>query len=248
MSGKSDKNIRAGANSIFFEIQEEQWLHNPYGHELREQSSIRMGNIEALKMCWKETYPGKVGRLASDSLRSMKNLAVCIISISARSAIEGGVSPEMAFSMADAYIRNMEDKLFEENEVFQSIHDAQLEFAKVVKELGGKSLYNPVIRRAKDYISRHMHDKISVSKMAHEIGVNPDYLSSLFSRSENKTITEYILNERLYLCENMLKYSDYSIQEISAYFAFSSQSHFTKLFKRSRGITPSEYRRRYKRE
>jgi AraC-like DNA-binding protein len=248
MKYKARKNINNKAHSIVFDLQETQWQHNPYGHEQREQNSIRTGNIEALKLCWKEEFSGKVGKLASDSLRSTKNVAVTVIGLSARSAIQGGVSPELAFSMADAFVKNMEDNLFDEGLVFDSIHEAELEFTKLVHKLGSKSSYNPIIRQAKDYISMHIHNKISIAAMAQEIGVNPNYLSTLFSKSENKTITDYITDEKLHLCENMLKYSDYTIQEISAYFAFSSQSYFTKLFKRVYGLTPGEYRQLYMRE
>jgi AraC-like DNA-binding protein len=150
--------------------------------------------------------------------------------------------------MADAFVKNMEDNLFDEGLVFDSIHEAELEFTKLVNRLGSKSSYNPVIRQAKDYISTHIHDKISIAGMANEIGINPNYLSTIFSRSENKTITEYITDEKLHLCENMLKYSDCTIQEIGAYFAFSSQSYFTKLFKRVYGLTPGAYRQLYMRE
>lgn len=43
----------------------------------------------------------------------------------------------------------------------------------------------------------------------------------------------------------MLKFSDYSIQRISAYFGFSSQSHFTDKFKSVIGLTPGQYRKHY---
>ncbi len=239
---KNSDSVSANANNIVFDIQEEQTLHNPYSQELREQNSIQTGNVDALKICWEEEYSGSVGRLAKDDLRNIKNIAIGVITLSSRSAIRGGVSAELSFSMADGFIRNIEDNIHDGYEVLEAIHAAQLEYAKLVQKLGSDSKYNPIIRTAKDYISRHIHSKITVSEMAKEIGVNPDYLSSLFSKTENKTLTQYILEERLYMCENMLKYSNYSIQEISAYYSFSSQSHFTRLFKRSRGMTPSEYR------
>ncbi len=245
---KRKNDTRRKAIATVFDMQEKEESHNPYSQELREQNSIQTGNTEALRGCWEEKYDGKIGRLASDDLRNVKNIAIGVITLSSRSAIKGGVSPELAFSMADCFVRNIEDNTSDERKVVEAIHEAQLEFAKLVRSLGGSGNYNPLVRRAKDYISRHIHNKISVSEMSKELGVNADYLSALFSKSENKTITRYILDERLYMCENMLKYSDYSIQEISAYFSFSSQSHFTRLFKRSRGITPRVYRSLYARE
>lgn len=244
----NENNIKNRANIVVFDIQECEEIHNPYSLELREQHSIENGDVNALKVCWKETYEGNVGRLANDDLRNIKNIAIGVITLSSRSAIRGGVSAELAFSMADGFIKNIEENIQIPEKVLQALHDAQLEFTEFVYKLGGKAEYNPIIQKAKNYISSHMHGKISVSEMAEKIGVNPNYLSALFSRIEHKTITQYVLEEKLLMCENMLKYSDYTIQEISSYFSFSSQSHFTEQFKKSRGMTPSKYRKIYGRE
>ncbi len=43
----------------------------------------------------------------------------------------------------------------------------------------------------------------------------------------------------------MLKYSDYTYAEISSFLNFSSQSHFIRVFKKQKGITPRQYREKY---
>lgn len=47
------------------------------------------------------------------------------------------------------------------------------------------------------------------------------------------------------LSQNLLIYSDYTVEEIGYYFGFSSQSHFGKVFKKWSDMTPVQYRRRY---
>lgn len=235
----------ADVSFFLFNQQESEKTHNPYSQELREQESIRSGNIDGLKLCWEETYSGEIGKLANDPLRQAKNLAIGVITLSSRSAVEGGVSPELAFSMADGFIQKIEEHISSPNKVIDALHNAQLAFAEKVNSINRSENYNPIVYKAKNYIFRNLHNKISVCQMSQEIGVNPNYLSNLFHRTEHKTLTKYILDEKLLMCENMLKYSKYSIQEISAYFAFCSQSHFTKLFKSKNGITPKEYRKIY---
>ncbi len=56
---------------------------------------------------------------------------------------------------------------------------------------------------------------------------------------------DYILLRKLEAARNMLKYSEYSYAEISAILAFSSQSHFSRIFKKETGYTPKEYRDRF---
>lgn len=60
---------------------DEQTWHNPYDQEMREQESIRRGDIEALKLCWEEKYEGSIGVLAPDPLRSLKNIAIGVITL-----------------------------------------------------------------------------------------------------------------------------------------------------------------------
>ncbi len=220
--------------------------HNPYDQELREQDSIRRGDIEALKKCWEEKYEGRIGILAPDPLRNIKNIAVGVITLSSRSAIQGGLNPETVFSLVDAVIFNMEKTLKTGPEVLDTIHSTQLTLASMVKESQTSDTFNPLIFKTKDYIFRNIHGKITVSEIAKWLKINPDYLSDLFRRTEKMTMTEYILKQKIELCCNMLKFSDYSIQSISAYFGFCSQSHFSKQFKKITFMTPGEYRKKYK--
>ena len=75
--------------------------------------------------------------------------------------------------------------------------------------------------------------------------MNPDYLSHLFSTSENITMIEYIRQEKVRRGENLLKYSDYRVQDIAFYLGFSSQSHFARIFQKTTGMNPNEYRKNF---
>ena len=59
-------------------------------------------------------------------------------------------------------------------------------------------------------------------------------------------IKNNIINEKIKNSEYLLKYTEYSLQEISSVCAFSSQSRFCDYFQRKNGITPSKYRKKYK--
>jgi AraC-like DNA-binding protein len=83
-----------------------------------------------------------------------------------------------------------------------------------------------------------------VRELADELHVSMEYLSTIFKKTEQITITEYILREKVKLAKNLLIYSEYSAENIALYLGFSSQSHFGKVFKKYTGITPSIYRRR----
>ena len=232
-----------------FSAQENVEHHNPYEQELRELDSIEKGDTEALARSISETYSGEIGILAKDPLRSSKNVAVGNITLASRAAIRGGIGVEQSFSLADSFIRQVEEiDNIPEVEVFK--REAQFAYARLVKKenWGVKSSKsdNPLILHVKDYVFSHLHDVIHVSDMAKELGVNPDYLSHLFSESEKITITDYIRWEKVRRGKNLLKYSEYKIQDIAFYLGFCSQSHFSKVFQKYTGMSPKEYRNQRK--
>lgn len=96
-------------SNLVFQNREFKKAHNPYDQELREFSSIEHGNLEQLKRSLEEDYPGEIGILASNPLRQTKNRAIVVITLASRSAIRGGLSAEIAFSLSDSYIQKIEE-------------------------------------------------------------------------------------------------------------------------------------------
>lgn len=231
------------------ERNEDLFLHNPYDEELRELKSIENADRKALAESISETYEGKIGILADDPLRSGKNVAIGNITLASRAAIRGGVSPEKSFSLTDSLIRKLE-KIDNIPEVEAFKREAQYAFIGLVeqeKKAGEDKARseNPVIRQVKNYIYSHLNSPIEVSEIAEALDFNPDYLSHLFSVHEKMTITDYIRKEKIRRGENLLRYSEYKIREISYYLGFCSQSHFSRVFKAVNGMTPNQYRKKY---
>ena len=230
-----------------FAHQEQAGIHNPYEQECREQDAIRHGDVAALNRSISETYEGKIEQLAKDPLRHHKNVAIGNITLASRTAVEAGVNVEKSFTMADSLIQQIEEiDNVTEVEAFKRM--SQRMYAEAVAEElqaddGGYK--NPLIAEVKDYIFQHFHDSIQITDIAKHLKVNPDYLSHLFKEQEHITIKRYILKEKIRRSRNLLQYSDYSIQEISFYLGFSSQSHFCKVFQEMTGETPGHYKKQF---
>lgn len=240
--------IRKRISEDMFYRQENFGKHNPGEQELRELESIENGDQEALRKSISETYEGSIGILAKDPLRHYKNVAIGNITLASRAAIRGGVSLENSYSMADSMIQQVEEiNTIPEVETFK--RECQYLYAEAVKNEKERGVSeadkNPLIGKVKDYIFSHLHDRIKVTDIAEKLQVNPNYLTSVFSKSENISIKKYILQEKIRRSQNLLKYSNYHIQDIGFYLGFSSQSHFTRKFQEITGMTPNEYRKKY---
>ena len=239
------ESVNKDVSGIIFERQEYDTPHNPYDQELRELDSITQGNTEMLKASIEESYRGQEGQMAEDEIRQEKNIAIVVIALASRAAIKGGMLPEKAFSMVDAYVLAIE-RLKDPIKIRSMMRKAEFDFTEQVAANSRALEQNEIIQHAKNYIFQHLHGEIVISELGRQIGVNPSYLSTLFRKSEGITLQLFIRNEKIKLAENMLRYSDYNIRDISNYLFFCSQSHFGKAFKEQTGMSPAKYRRMYR--
>ena len=104
------------------------------------------------------------------------------------------------------------------------------------------NIYSKNIVRVIDYIYDNLHQPLTVKIIADNIGISETYLSKLFKKETGTSVSAYIRSRRIEAAQNMLKFSDYSYEEISNHLCFSSQSHFTSIFKKETGCTPKVYR------
>ncbi|MGL5258830.1 MAG: helix-turn-helix transcriptional regulator [Lachnospiraceae bacterium] len=234
-----------------FSNRESSQKHNPYDQEVREFNSIRTGDVKQLERSWGEDYLGNIGTLSKTPLRHFKNLAIVLVTLASRAAMEGGVHPETAYSLSDSFILKIEDATSGE-EARQLGRQAEYQYAVLVRDtLNQNSKRTDIsdtdsrIIQCKDFIFAHLHDKITISSIATHLYMNSNYLADLFKKKEGITIGAFILNEKINLAKNLLIYSKYSYIEIASYLGFSSQSHLGKQFKQQTGYTLKEYRNIY---
>lgn len=100
-----------------------------------------------------------------------------------------------------------------------------------------------VIRKIKDYIKEHLSESISLSSLSAIVNYNETYISRLFKQSTGVKLSEYIYQERIAKAKYLLSTSSDSMQAIAAAIGFDSPQYFSLVFKKSVGITPSEYQR-----
>ena len=99
-------------------------------------------------------------------------------------------------------------------------------------------------------LKEHIQDLIdtnfslSLKEISKELDMNPTYLSREFSKYfDNLSFGEYIRKLRIDKAKHMIESSSYTLAEISFLTGFSDQSHFTRIFKKYSGMSPSEYKK-----
>lgn len=98
------------------------------------------------------------------------------------------------------------------------------------------------VDRAIAYIRKNIHQNISRTDIADNIYMNPDYLSRLFKKEKNISLTDYIVQEKLNMAAAMLKSTSLPVSVIASNIGYTNFSYFTQVFRKSYGMSPSEYR------
>jgi YesN/AraC family two-component response regulator len=243
MSQEKMEQMEKEASSLLFHYHEHARVHNPYDREVREMKGIRDGDVDSLIQSIDEVFQGEYAVLSTNTLQAAKNLGIVGLAISARAAIVGGIPSEEAFSLNDSLILGV-DKATSIGEIENIVRYGKIRYAKMVNALSEKKQENVIVEQCKNLIFQRLHSKIVVGELAEELHVSMVYLSALFRKTEQITISEYILREKIKLARNLLIYSEYTIEKIGLYLGFSSQSHFGKVFKKYTGMTPNRFRQK----
>ena len=221
--------------------------HNAVLIERRMIERVKAGDLEGIKKMYQSEADvdlSTIGNVSKDFLKSYEYYMVTEIILVSRAAAEAGVSVEAAYELSDIFLQELSTaRTFKEYMKISML--SNLMFTKLVSDTTNNKKY-PFIDACKDYIARNLRKPFKIQDISQQIGVNNSYLSKIFSKTEGMTISQYIAKERCSHAANLLKYSDYDISEIAEYFCFSSQSHFGVQFKKIYGMTPKEYRIRYK--
>ena len=221
--------------------------HPTFQDDMLQYEYIRMGDPRAAEEGRKNFDPEIQGRLSADGERNLRYLFVASATLACRSAIRGGLNQQTAYNASDLFIRRMDECAG--TEAIRALHEEMFRwYAAGVAESRKERVMSLPVCRVIDYIYEHLNGDLSLGTLAAHVSLNPSYLSELFAKETGMGVAEYIRRQRVNTAKNMLRYSDYTLSEIAAVLAFSSQSHFTRVFREQTGCTPAEYRRRIARD
>ncbi len=231
-------------NSVVFEARENMNKRLPYERELHLLTMIKTGDLEGIQLWIEEDREDHSGTMSKNPFRQAMYGFIAGITLYTRAAIDGGVFPEFALHMSDAFIQRA-DACTTVEEIRQLSHDALYDFTEWVVHMKKNSHYKSPIIACNEYIYAHLHERITVEDLAEHCHLDAHYLSVLYKKETGISLTEFINMEKIYEAETLLRFTNYSYLDISTYLDYSSQSYFTSVFKSYTGLTPKKYRDKY---
>ncbi|WP_419871776.1 helix-turn-helix domain-containing protein [Candidatus Pristimantibacillus sp. PTI5] len=102
-----------------------------------------------------------------------------------------------------------------------------------------------VVEKVQRYMEDHLGEEFSREQAAEAVYLNPAYLSRLFRRETGYSLTDYLVRIRIAKARIELEKTNHRVSDVAINVGYGNFSHFSKLFKKTTGLTPQEYRKKF---
>ena len=126
-----------------------------------------------------------------------------------------------------------------------SEHDLRQLLAKmfhIAEEQSGGKARTPFASALEVWLASHYSENISLDDAAGSMGMSAAYFSRKVKAETGRTFLEHLTDLRVAKAEQRLRTTNMSVNDISKSVGYPDPGYFVKVFKRSTGMTPSEYR------
>lgn len=218
--------------------------HFTYMAEQELLYNVREGNMDSSRALSRASSLSTGVQIQTENPLSQAAITVIIFtSLCTREAIKGGLSPDTAYSVGDAYIQNMV-KAKTISALSSLSHAMYIDFISRVRKARQDSRYSKTVQECCDYILTHMEDELSATILAGQLGYTPYYLSRRFRKETGMSLSDYIDSVRIEKAKALLLGTNDTISSIASLLHYCSSTYFSGIFRKRTGMLPNEYRKR----
>jgi len=96
--------------------------------------------------------------------------------------------------------------------------------------------------KAKDYITEHFHQSITLEEVAEHVGLSPFHFSKLFKEKHGVNFIDYVTHLRIEQAKQEMLNTNKSLKEICFSIGYKDPNYFSRVFKKKTGVAPTAYR------
>lgn len=180
-----------------------------------------------------------------DSIKDYRQNIMVLLTLVSRAAVEGGLPQKISFSLCTEYRKKVE-QCTNAGDLLTLNHDMLMDYVERVHKIKQTPGSSAAIRQCCEYINAHTDKQLNLNTLAQMTGYTETHLSRKFKREMGCTIVQYIQNAKVEKAKYLLVNTHESVDSISNQLNFNTRSYFTQVFRQCTGITPSEYREKYR--
>jgi two-component system, response regulator YesN len=103
---------------------------------------------------------------------------------------------------------------------------------------------SPLVHDALIFIQKHFGDDVSLFEAARHLGITEGHLAGIFKQQTGKTFVQALTEHRMTVAGTLLRDPRQRISEVARHCGYNDAAYFAKVFRRTVGLSPREYRNR----
>ena len=216
-------------------------LERHYESERELMHAVSQGRLLELSALNSAVYTQGTEQRLPDTMRNRMNYLIILNTLLRKAAEQGGVHPlhidrlSSQFAVKIEQLTSMEESIDLQRRM---IH----KYCLLVRNHSLKA-YSTLMGRAITLIEYDLTADLSLGALARRLNVNSSYLSGLFRREMQCTLTDFVCRKRMEHAVFLLNSTGMQVQAIAAECGIQDANYFIKLFRRHIGMTPQAYRR-----
>ncbi|HUW40430.1 MAG TPA: helix-turn-helix domain-containing protein [Rectinemataceae bacterium] len=163
-----------------------------------------------------------------------------LIVLLSRAALEGGADIEQIFGLNFTYLSQVQ-KMRSIEDIAHWLSKIMVRFTELVFDLRDVK-HADTLQKALRYINAHYTEEITLDDVAGAVFLSPTYFSKLFNAEMKCRFTAYLNRVRIDKSRILLKNTDIPLVDIAGMVGYEDQSYFTKVFKKTVGVSPGRFR------
>lgn len=215
-------------------------MEKRYAYENEMLQAVAKGQTHKAKLLLPVFSTFSFERRLSDPLRDLKNYCIIMNTLLRKTAESTGVHPVFLDRISSSFALRIEQL-----EAIPAVHGLMMtmfeDYCRLVRNHSLRD-HSPPVQKAITAIEADLSADLSLSALASMQNISKSYLSSLFKKETDMTITEYVNHKRIQYASVLLSTTQLQIQTIAQHCGMLDVHYFSRLFKKIKGETPVEYR------
>lgn len=211
----------------------------PIAYEKQIQSMVAAGDKAGSQELINQLL-GHVYFCSNGSFETVKARIIELVVMLSRATIDAGADMHQIFWLNAKYLNEIE-KLNDIEKINRLLSQIIHRFISCAFDFNNIK-HVDVIHKTTSYIKEHICEKISLEQVADYVHLSKSYLSRIFKEEMSCNLITYINKVRVDKSKAYLLNENLSLTDVAMLTGFDDQSYFTKVFKKSVGISPGRFR------
>ncbi|MEX0322607.1 MAG: helix-turn-helix domain-containing protein [Puniceicoccaceae bacterium] len=170
----------------------------------------------------------------------LKSCILELVVMMSRAAVEAGANPSVLLGNNYRFITDLA-AITDEEDLAAWVRDM---LEALISSIQKSEAYPHfmVLNKALAYMETHLHEPIKRDEVAKHVGMSPSHFSKIMMDRLGRSFSELLNQYRINRAKQLIATTDYNLTAVAMECGFFDQSHFSRTFRKSTGMTPKDFR------